>query len=180
MFILLTGKEHVGKTTACWKALPALRADGLRIAGFVSPPLLSETGAKVGIQMVNLTTGESQTLARVAAHGEPATVGQYRMADEASEWARRVLAAALLANADWIVVDEIGPWELHQDGGFAFALEPLGDPVRVPNAIVIVRESLADELAERVGRTDVVRLLVTPANRSKIPAQLFRLICAAP
>ena len=175
MFILLTGPEHVGKTTACWKAVPALRAAGMKVAGFVSPPLLDETGSKTGIEMLDLATGQHQVFARVAAPGERSDVGVYCLVAEATEWARKVLAAALLANVDWLVVDEIGPLELHSAGGFAFALDPLADPVRVPNAIVVVRESLVDELAERLGRSDTVRVSTGEATRSEIPAQLVRL-----
>ena len=63
MFILMTGPRHVGKTTACWKALPGLRATGLKIAGFVSPPILNGEGHKTGIELVDLTTGQHQKFA---------------------------------------------------------------------------------------------------------------------
>ena len=179
MFILLTGPRHVGKTTACWKALPGLRATGLKIAGFVSPPILNGEGHKTGIELVDLTTGQRQKFARVAGPDETPTVGIYLVTDEATEWARGVLAAALTANADWLVIDEIGPLELHHNRGFAFALAPLADPERIPNAIVIVRPELARELAERVGRTDTVYVEVTDANRLEIPSQLVRLVQAA-
>jgi nucleoside-triphosphatase THEP1 len=96
--------------------------------------------------------------------------------DEAVEWARGVLAAALLANVDWLVIDEIGPLEMHKGGGFAFALPALADPVRIPNAIVIVRELLVDEVAARLGRADTVRLRVTEANRAEVPAKLVKLV----
>ena len=179
MFILLTGPRAVGKTTACWKALPGLRATGLKIAGFVSPPLLNGEGHKTGIEMVDLTTGQRQKFARVAGQDEIPTVGVYRVAEDATDWARGVLAAALTANADWLVIDEIGPLELHHNSGFAFALRPLADPERIPNAIVIVRPELAGELAERLGRTDTVFVEVTDANRLEIPGQLVRLVQAA-
>lgn len=179
MLILLTGPEHSGKTTACWKAIPRLRAAGLKVAGFISPPLLDETGTKVGIQMVDLLSGQHQVFARVVEEGEPATVGVYRLEPGAVEWARSILAAALRANVDWLVLDEIGPLELHHEGGFAFALEPLADPVRVPNAVVIVRESLAAELRERLGRTDIVEVHVSPEHRSHVPARLAKLIRSA-
>jgi nucleoside-triphosphatase THEP1 len=126
--------------------------------------------------MVDLTTGRRQTFARVVQPGETPTVDSYRMVDEAIEWARGVLAAALLANVDWLVIDEIGPLELHQGEGFAFALEPLGDPVRIPNAIVLVREELVGELAGRLGREDAVTVHVTEANRADVPGQLVRLV----
>ena len=179
MFILLTGPEQAGKTTACWKVLPGLRAAGMKIAGFVSPPLLDENGTKTGIEMMDLATGQHRTLARLVRGDEPATVGNYRFVEGATEWARGVLSAALLANVDWLVVDEIGPLELHASGGFAFALEPLSDPIRVPNAIVVVRESLADELAERLGRSDIVVVRVTTDNRAEVPARLLSLMRGA-
>jgi nucleoside-triphosphatase THEP1 len=179
MFILLTGPRHGGKTTACWKALPGLRAAGVKIAGFVSPPILNGEGHKTGIEMVDLTTGERQKFAQVACSDETPTVGIYRVAEGAREWARGVLAAALTANADWLVIDEIGPLELHHNSGFAFVLKPLADPERIPNAIVIVRPELVRELAERVGRTDTVFVEVTEMNRLEIPGQLVRLVQAA-
>jgi nucleoside-triphosphatase THEP1 len=176
MLILLTGPRGAGKTTACWKALPGLRAAGVRMAGFVSPPLLNGNGNKTGIEMVDLASGQHQTFAKIVQPGEQATVGAYRMDDRAIEWARGVLAAALLANVDWLVIDEIGPLELSQGGGFAFALDPLGDPVRIPHAIVLVREDLVADLAERLGREDAVTVRVTEANRTDIPGQLVRLV----
>jgi nucleoside-triphosphatase THEP1 len=176
MFILLTGRQGAGKTTACWKALPGLRSTGVKMAGFVAPPLLNGTGDKTGIEMLDLSTGEHQTFARLVQPGETPTVGVYRMSIAAIEWARRVMSAALLADVDWLVIDEIGPLELYNGGGFAFALEPLSDPVRVPNAIVIVREGLVDELGERLGRPDMIVLTVSEETRATIPALLVRLV----
>ena len=179
MLILLTGQSGAGKSTACWKALPRLRASGIKLAGFIAPALLDESGRKTGIEMVDLSTGEHQTLARLAKPGENATIGIYRMVEGATEWARRVMSAALIANIDWLVIDEIGPLELHHGGGFAFALEPLGDPVQVPNAIVTVRESLVDELAERLGRLDTLRIHVTADARGQLPDYLASLVRSA-
>ncbi len=176
MFILLTGPVHEGKTTACWKAIPGIRAAGFKVAGFVSPPLLNAEGGKVGIEMMDLATGKHQTFARIREPDEATTIGVYQITDEAIEWARRVLASALLANTDWVVIDEIGPLELHQGAGFAFALEALADPLRVPNAIVIVRETLTRELTDRLGRTDIVLVRVTAQNRGHVPAQLVKLV----
>lgn len=176
MFILLTGKSGHGKTTACWKALPGLRNSGTRLAGFISPPLLDAEGKKIGIEMLDLTTGEHHTFGRLVGHDQNPDIGVYRLEADAIEWARTVLATALLSDMDWLVIDEIGPLELHRGGGFAFALEPLSDPIRIPNAIVIVRQELVNELAERIGRPDMVRVVVTEEARGKAPAQLVKLV----
>jgi nucleoside-triphosphatase THEP1 len=178
MFILLTGKGGSGKTTACWKALPGLRASGLKLAGFISPPLLDAGGKKTGIEMLNLATGEHHTFARVVSREENPDVGVYRLESDAIDWARGVLAAALFSDIDLLVIDEIGPLELNRGTGFAFALEPLADPERIPNAIAIVRRELVNELAERLGRPDMVRVEVTPVGRGSVPAQIVKLVQA--
>jgi nucleoside-triphosphatase THEP1 len=176
MFILLTGKGGSGKTTACWKALPGLRASGIKMAGFISPPLLDASGKKTGIEMLNLATGEHHTFAHVVSRDENPHVGVYRLETDAIDWARGVLAAALFSDIDLLVIDEIGPLELHRGGGFAFAIEPLSDPERIPNAIAIVRLELVEELAERLGRPDMVRIEVTGDSRSVAPRQIVKLV----
>lgn len=176
MLILLSGLQSAGKTTACWKALPGLRAAGVKLAGFLSLPLLDETGRKTGIEMVDLTTGTHRTFARVVTSDEAATIGVYHLLEGAVEWAAAVWESALLAGADWLVIDEIGPLELHRGEGFVFALAALTDPARVPNAIVLARAALADEVVERLARPDIVRVTVTKANRAEIPPRLAELI----
>jgi nucleoside-triphosphatase THEP1 len=176
MFILLTGRGGCGKTTACWKALPGLRTSGIKMAGFISPPLLDAGGKKTGIEMLNLATGEHHTFARIVSRDQGPDVGVYRLEGDAIEWARGVLASALFSDIDLLVIDEIGPLELQRGGGFAFALEPLADPERIPNAIVIVRRELVDELAERLGRPDMVRVEVTEEARGQAPGQLVKLV----
>lgn len=176
MFILLTGQGGRGKTTACWKALPGLRSSGIKLAGFISPPLLDAVGQKTGIEMLDLATGEHHTFAHVVGRDEGPDIGIYRLETDAIDWARGVLAKALLSDMDLLVIDEIGPLELHRGKGFAFAIEPLSDPERIPNAIVIVREELVNELAERIGRPDMVRVNVTVDNRGQAPAQLVKLV----
>lgn len=176
MFILLTGNRGCGKTTACWKALPGLRTGGVKLAGFISPPLLDAGGKKTGIEMLNLATGEHHTFARIVGRDEDPDVGVYRLESDAIGWARGVLASALFSDFDLLVIDEIGPLELQRGRGFAFALEPLADPERIPNAIVIVRRELVDELAERIGRPDMVRVEVTEEARAQTPAQIVKLV----
>ena len=176
MFILLTGRGGAGKTTACWKALPALRAGGIKVAGFISPPLLDADGKKTGIEMLNLASGEHHTFAHVVSRNDDPDVGVYRLESDAIDWARGVLAAALFSDIDLLVLDEIGPLELKRGGGFAFALQPLADPERIPTAIVIVRQELVDELSERLGRPDMVRVVVTEDLRGQAPGQLVKLV----
>ena len=44
-----------------------------------------------------------------------------------------------------------------------------------PTRSLSCANALADELAERLGRTDVVRVQVTEKNRNQIPARLVKL-----
>ncbi len=143
MFILLTGKGGCGKTTACWKALPGLRSSGVKMAGFISPPLLDAGGRKSGIEMLNLATGEHHTFARIVSRDENPDVGVYRLEGDAIDWARGVLAAALFSDIDLLVIDEIGPLELHR--GAASRLRssrwPTPSASRTPSSLCAVSSS---------------------------------------
>jgi len=63
MLILLSGPIGSGKTTLCARAAAAARARGIAVAGVLAPAIV-QRGAKVGIEAVDLVTGERRLLAR--------------------------------------------------------------------------------------------------------------------
>jgi hypothetical protein len=69
-------------------------------------------------------------------------------------------------------VDELGWLELWQNGGWAWVLGPLSDPAAVPRALIVVREEVVEELMERLGRDDLIRITVNKDNRDELPRHL--------
>jgi nucleoside-triphosphatase THEP1 len=171
VLVLLTGEIGRGKTTVCRRALDLLRARGVWPSGVVTPPRLDATGTKVGIDALDVLTGEQRRLADYVPGGGT-TIGDYSFDADALAWVIARLRAAVAAGPELLVVDEIGPLELVRGGGLAALLEPLADPGDVPHGLVIVRRACVEALERRLGRADVRRFWVNEANRDSLPAQV--------
>jgi nucleoside-triphosphatase THEP1 len=108
---LLTAPSGVGKTTALQRSVLRARQQGLRVGGVLSlaqphghPPHPS------ALWLEDIATGRRRLLAHVAAPAE-ASVGIWRFLEATVAWGNALLADA--ADADLLVVDEIGPLELN-------------------------------------------------------------------
>lgn len=176
MIALVTGEIGSGKTTACQRAVDLLRARGVACYGVLSPARLDRTGAKIGIDVLDVATGNRRRLADLMP-GAGETIGDYTFDQAALKWAidqlmRAVAAANHSGEAGLLVVDEIGPLELVRRSGYVLVLEPLADPHQVPRGLVVVRCEHADVLELRIMRPDVRRLLVDEAHREGVPGEI--------
>jgi nucleoside-triphosphatase THEP1 len=171
MLVLMTGEIGCGKTTACRRALARLQARGMTPSGILTPARLDARGHKVGIDVLDLSTGQTHRLATYAAGGGE-TVGCYTFDKAALRWAIARLKAAVDAGPELLVVDEIGPLELIHGGGFVDVLDPLADPQRVSHGLVIVRQVCVATLEARLARPDARRFWIDRANRDAMPAQI--------
>lgn len=178
---LVSGAIGAGKTTACQKVVGAARARGYTCGGLLTPALIEE-GCKVGILGVDLTSGECRVLARKDRDLGGPCVGCYHFTADAFAWANAVIASAVEAGCDLLVVDEIGPLELIQGGGLAPALDLLS---AVPRALIVVRLSLVNTLRdrlERVGRASLPAptiqvFLTTTSSRDSLPDEIAGWLC---
>jgi len=145
--VLLTGAKGSGKTTACRHLVERARGLGLTCAGIVSPARL-EDGVKVGIDVVDVRTGERRALAEVDGRPAALRVGPHRFDEAAVARARDLLGTA--CPCDILVVDEIGPLELERGLGWANALEVLrGGEYRL--AVAVVRPHLVEAVRAALG-----------------------------
>lgn len=141
---IVTGSQGAGKTTALTRAVEALRAQGVGVAGVLAPGTVQD-GTRWTVDLLRLDDGTRSPLAT---------------RDPASPWPRRggfhvspaAVAAGLSAltalppGTEVVVVDEIGPWEL-SGAGWGQALEALrvsGTPV-----VAAVRPTLLREVVAR-------------------------------
>jgi nucleoside-triphosphatase THEP1 len=138
--VILSGPPGSGKTTACRQLAALARQRGLDCAGLVCPARFHES-RKVGIDVLDLRTGESRPLAEADQLPAALRTGAYRFDAEAVAWGAAVLDAA--CPCDLLVVDEIGPLELERGLGWANALNVLCDG-QFGLAVVVVRPGLLD------------------------------------
>ena len=176
MIALVTGGIGCGKTTVCQRTIDLLRARRVTPCGILSTPRLNASGVKIGIDALDVATGEQRRLADYVSGGGE-TIGDYTFDKEALNWAvaRLQIAVAVLRRAEdpgVLVVDEIGPLELARQDGFAAVLGPLADLICVPRGLVVVRREYRDVLEQLISRPDVCHFWVDVPSRERLPSEI--------
>ncbi len=129
------------------------------VAGVLSPARF-ERGVKVGIDVLDLRSGELRRLAHLrtmetASDVTGVVTQRWRFDAAALAWANQVLATA--TPCDLLVVDELGPLELEQERGWTAALATI-DTRAFDMALVVVRKSLLERAMLRWPNADVLKI----------------------
>ena len=170
--VLLTGERSVGKTYLCQQVVRQARKKGYSCAGVLSPALFADT-EKVGINLVDVATGEERLLA--VADDAPGDVrwGRYRFVPATLEWATNRLETA--TPCDLLILDELGPLELERGKGLVQALDVLNGG-GFSMALVVVRPELVATLERRLEGKGTVVLEVTLQNREQLRGQIVSML----
>jgi nucleoside-triphosphatase len=111
--LLLTGSPGVGKTTVLTKAVSALKGKGYSVGGMLSREV-REGGARVGFEILDLSSGRRGWLAHVNQRSGP-QVGKYRVNMEDIDLIGAKAIADDVEKCAVIAIDEIGPMELFSE-----------------------------------------------------------------
>lgn len=173
---LVTGQIGVGKTTVCRQVVQVARARGCRVGGFLTPAIHDQEGHKVGIALLDLSTGEQRPLGHLD-QGQPGLrVGKYKFDPQVLRWGCKLLERAAEGGYQLFVVDEVGPLEVERGQGFVRALTLLEQGV-LPCMLVVVRESLLEALRGHAAGARVVDFRVTQGNRAQIWQDIADQVC---
>lgn len=163
--ILLTGNPGVGKTTVLTKAVNILRGNGLCVGGMISREI-RENGARVGFEILDLTSGRRGWLAHINQQGGP-QVGRYRV----NLYDLDSIGVAAIAEAtekcDTVAIDEIGPMELFSEK-FKKAVQKALESQK-PVVATIHWKATHKVISAATNREDAEILTVTLENRDKLP-----------
>jgi nucleoside-triphosphatase THEP1 len=152
--VFITGPSGSGKTAFCTKLASLAGEAGLSVGGILCPAVF-EGGQKVGIEQLDISSGEQQRLGVRSKGAGKNTIGCWHM-DEVVI-ARGNQAIAGLGNEDVIIIDELGPLELEDGYGYQQALYLL-DKERYRTAFVVVRPALLPLTQLRWPHSQVVEL----------------------
>ncbi|MEM2908282.1 MAG: NTPase [Candidatus Hadarchaeales archaeon] len=165
---LVTGRPGSGKTSVIEGAVALLRSRGYKPGGLYCPEI-RERGVRVGFKMVDLMTGEERILAHVDQPVGP-QVSKYRVNVANVDAMSEASISRALKEADFVVIDEIAPMEVHSEGFKRAVLAALNSPK--PLLAVIHQRTTTGFIGEVKSRRDVEIFEVTPSNRAKLPSQL--------
>lgn len=172
---LITGRPGSGKTSVIEGAIKILRGRGLKAGGLYCPEI-REGLERLGFKIIDLMTGEERILAHINQPTGP-QVSKYRVnvknVDEMSEAAIQ----RALGEADFIVIDEIAPMEMHSEG-FKRAVQAALDSPK-PLLAIIHQRTTTGFIGEVKVRSDVKIFEVTPGTRAGLPGQFAELVSAA-
>jgi len=168
---VLTGKVHVGKTTVCRAVADLARQRGYCVRGILTPPILDERSERLGVEVLDLDSGERRDLARVDQDLGGPRVGPYSFDATALRWGQDVISRAIAAGCDLLIVDEIGRLELEQHKGFNHVLHLLATSV-VPRSLLVVRATLLRRFRRRLPELEFVIFKLTEDNRDTLPREI--------
>ncbi len=189
MNAVLTGRVRIGKTTVCQAVADLARERGYCVRGILTPPILDREGERLGIEVLDLASGERQVLAQIRRSVlEPShvlgrnetrlqgdfsgpQVGIYEFDAAALQWGQDVVARAIAVGCDLLIVDEIGRLELQQGSGFNQVLNLLETSV-VLRSLLVVRAELLDLFQHRLPSLQFITFEVTQDNRYSLPFEI--------
>jgi hypothetical protein len=143
---LVTGPRGVGKTRWSMALADHGRSLGLDLRGLVSPAVM-EAGQKVGIDLLDPSSGERRRLAhRTGEAGGDLAMTDWQMVSETLQWGNAILGA--IHSCELFILDEVGPLEFEKGIGLAAGLDFVDAHQDIP-CFVVVRPSLLDIALQR-------------------------------
>lgn len=165
----ITGPPGIGKTTILLRTAEALEKKRYKLGGMLSSEA-REKGIRVGFEIIDFETKKRGWLAHVRQPNGP-QVGRYRVNLADLESVGAVAIRNAVANAQIIVIDEIGPMELHSS---AFR-EAVAEALECEKPVVgVIHERARDDLIDSVRKNDEVEIVqATHANRDELHRYLI-------
>ena len=108
--IFITGPPGLGKTTVIRMVMKVLEAEGFRAGGIYCPEV-RDGGRRHGFEIIDVLSGARGLLSHVRQPTGP-RIGKYRVNLEALSRIGVHAIETAVENADYIVIDEVGPMEL--------------------------------------------------------------------
>lgn len=162
--VLLSGESGAGKTRWCLELIEYAKAQKIPVCGLVSPPVF-EGNRKIGIDLVDLISGERRRLAVLRKEGAlPSEKGpqteDWQFDKETLDWGNQILnqlSHRLQGKPYVLILDELGPLEFLRGKGLLNALR-LIDQRHYTLACVVVRPGLLPMAQQRWSWGQIIAL----------------------
>ena len=165
MKIFITGAPGIGKTTVVQRVMELLKEKGLNAGGIYCPEIRINN-VRLGFEIVDLFTGRKGILSHVNQQQGP-RIGRYKVnLKDLSNIGVDALNRAL-READYIIIDEVGPMELQGKDFQGAVLYVVEGPKPV---LGILHWKMSHAIIDAIkARKDVKIYEITYKNRETIP-----------
>jgi len=170
--IFVTGRPGVGKTTVIQRTIDELQNLGYKHGGISTPEIRVE-GIRVGFEIVNLATSSRGILAHIESPAGP-RIGRYKVNLNDLRTVGVNAIEEAVKNADYVVIDEVGPMELLSKDFREAILSAIKS--QKPVLGVIHWRMQVPLVKEIKSRSDVRIYEVTPQNRESLHRTLVEKI----
>lgn len=144
--IIISGTIGEGKTTQIRKLVEEFKAQGIPVAGIVSPRVMSQSET-TGYDIIDIATDDREQFLRVTTHQELDKVGRYSILPEGMKTGKDALKQLRSKNYKFVVVDEVGRLELDNEG-WAPDINDLVDH-SASNLIFAVRDIFTEQVIRK-------------------------------
>ena len=154
--LIITGTRSIGKTSLCFRLWELAKEKSWDTAGILSPAIF-EGSTKVGIEAVDLRTGERRRLACPADHEAGGIqTRNWLFNEQVVSWANKVLEASI--PCDLLLIDELGTLEFERYEGWLAGFAAI-DSCAFKLAIVVIRPELKARALQRWKQAQVFEIL---------------------
>ena len=165
--VLLSGKPGVGKTTLIRKLLPTLPGS---CGGFYTQEI-RQRGQRVGFEIITLD-GQRTILAHIDRPGPP-RVSKYGVYVQNVDTVAVPALYQAIAEADYVIIDEIGKMELFSSSFRTAVLQAIQSPKPVLGTVMLRTHPWTNALKSM---PEVTVVSVTMANRDHLLERIRQLL----
>ncbi len=168
----ISGLPAAGKTFALLKVIEMLEADGLKVGGMITEPIVRKN-RREGFYVMDWATKEKRVLASREIESK-VMVGRFGVDLTALEEVGVAALRNATANCDVIVIDEVGKMEVESPSFIQVVKDALD--ADKPLLLTLHKKS-RNPLLQDIRRRDDVRILeVTQVNRNLLPYKIVKLM----
>ena len=168
----ISGLPGAGKTYALLKVIEMLEADGKKVGGMITEPIVRRN-RREGFYVMDWASKEKRVLASKDIESKT-TVGKFGVDVTALEEVGVAALRNATANSDVIVIDELGKIEA-ESPTFVQAVKDALDADKP--LILTLHKKSRNPLLQDIRRRDDLRILeVTQVNRNLLPYKIVRLM----
>ena len=147
---IVTGAKGSGKTTLLRDIVHHLKASNIQPEGFLAPAI-ETNGKRTGYKIRDVNRDTEMPLCQREEVPNKAQPGPFRFNPDGIHFGERILQSASSHQADILIIDELGPFELNGQG-WDPALSELKGNWNKP-MLWVIRESLTSAITDRYGAT---------------------------